>query len=240
MIKMRIFSFLILCYFVSSAFGHAYFTYPIPRIAYCSNSSCTTDGTLKFQGPLWSLPTNSLLADQSPTSQKTCNGSTLKVAASLGHSYDPGFQGKTAVSWPAGSTQTLYIFISQIHPNENQTGYPTDGWRILYRDGTKSDSIFSPITFTYKNVSYPASGNPAPAGGFQLGENISVTITVPSNATTDGVFQFFWRNNVAANGVMWLSCVDVTITSFGINLIPSNISIALTFLLAFISSKLFQ
>lgn len=240
MIKMRDINLLILCYFASSVAGHAYFSYPLPRNVYCSNASCTTNGALSYQGPLWSLPTNSLLKDVSPISQTKCDGSVVKFNATLGNTYDPGFQGKTAVSWLAGSTQTVKIFISQIHVQENQTLYPTDGWRILYRDGNQSNSIFSPIPFTYKNALYPISGNPAPAGGFELGETISVRITVPSNVTNDGIFQFFWRNNGIGGGVMWLSCIDVTITAFGTQLIPSKFSIAFASLLILIISALYK
>jgi hypothetical protein len=241
----------ILCHFVSKACGHAYFSYPIPRNVYCTNSSCTSTGTLGSQGPVWSLPANSSL---SAVSQTTCNGSTVAANAPYGNTYDPGFQNTAAASWAAGSTQTFQIFISQIHSPENQIVYPTDGWEIRYRDGTQSNSTFSPISFTYGNVSYAASGTPAPAIGFQLGQNISVTITVPSSATSDGIFQFFWRNNEVptsnGTGVMWLSCVDVTITplgttttlgtttALGTTLIPSKFCFIFAVLLAAISATL--
>jgi hypothetical protein len=96
---------------------------------------------------------------------------------------------------------------------ENQTVYPTDGWQIRYRDGTQSDSIFSPIEFIYVNVSTTPSIGPYPATGFQLDQIVLATITVPSKTTSDGIFQFYWRNNQGRGGRMWLSCVDVTITS---------------------------
>jgi hypothetical protein len=230
----------ILCHFVSTTTGHAYFSYPIPRNAYCTNASCISNGngTIGYQGPIWSLPRNSSLSAVSPMSQTTCNGSALVANASLGLTYDPGFQNTTAASWTAGSIQTFQIFISQTHLAENQTIYPTDGWQILYRDGTQSNSTFSPISFTYGNVVYAASGAPAPAIGFQLGQNISVTITVPSSATSDGIFQFFWRNNEVGPGVMWLSCVDVTITALGTTSIPSKFSIVFGVLLAAVSAAL--
>ncbi len=236
-----------LCHFVSTASGHAYFSYPIPRNVYCTNSSCTSNGTLESQGPIWRLPANSSL---DTVSQTACNGSTVVANAPLGNTYDPGFQNTAAASWAAGSTQTFQIFISQIHLQENQTIYPTDGWQIRYRDGTQSGSTFSRIPFTYENVSYPISGALAPAVGFPLGQNISVTITVPSGATSDGIFQFFWSNNVVGGGVMWLSCVDITITAvgttttlgtttaLGTNLIPSKFSLIFAVLLVAISAAL--
>jgi len=225
----------ILCHFVSTASGHAYFSYPIPRNVYCTNTSCTSNGTLGSQGPVWALPANSSL---SATSRTTCNGSVLAANASLVNSYDPGFQNITTATWAAGSTQTFQIFISQIHSQENQTIYPTDGWEIRYRDGMQSGSTFSPISFTYGNVSFTTSNIPAPAIGFQLGQNISVTITVPSGATSDGIFQFFWRNNEVGTSVMWLSCVDVTITALGATSIPSKFSIVFAVLLAAVSATL--
>ncbi len=239
----------IFCHFVSTASGHAYFSYPIPRSAYCTNASCIA-GALGPQGPVWSLPANTSLSAESLTSQTTCNGSMLAANAPFGNTYDPGFQNTTAATWAAGSTQTFQIFISQIHSPENQAIYPTDGWEILYRDGTQSGSTFSPISFTYGNASFTASNIPAPAIGFQLGQNISVTITVPSGATSDGIFQFFWRNNEVGTGVMWLSCVDVTITPLGATttlgtttalsttLIPSKFSFIFAVLLADISATL--
>jgi hypothetical protein len=202
----------ILCHFVSWISGHAHFLYPTPRNVYCANASCTFSGVLGPQGPVWILLANSTLAAGSPISQTTCNGSTLAAPASIGNTYDPGFQGTTAASWPAGSTQTLQIFVSQVHLQENQTIFPTDGWQILYRDGTQANSTFSPIEFTYVNVSTTPSIGPAPTIGFQLGQIVLATITVPSKTTTDGIFQFYWRNNEVGPGVMWLSCVDVTIT----------------------------
>ncbi|CAF4186653.1 unnamed protein product, partial [Didymodactylos carnosus] len=176
-------------------------------------STCTSNGVAGAQGPVWSLPANSTLVTASPTSQTTCNGSTLAIPAPAGNSYDPGFKGTTVASWPAGSLQTLQIFVSEIHSTENQTVYPTDGWQIRYRDGAQSGSTFSPIAFTYVNVSTMTSVGPAPTSGFQLGQTVLATITVPSTTTTDGIFQFFWRNNEVGPGVMWLSCVDVTITA---------------------------
>jgi hypothetical protein len=180
------------------------------------------------------------LSAQSPTTQTTCNGSTLFANATYGNTYDPGFQGTTAVSWPAGSTQTFQIFISETHSPENQTIYPTDGWQILYRDGTQSGSTFSPILFTYVNVATAPSTGPDPAIGFQLGQIVYATITVPSGTTNDGIFQFFWRNNEVGPGVMWLSCVDVTITAFGTTLAPSTFSIVFTALLMIAVSMTFD
>jgi hypothetical protein len=206
----------ILCNFVSWTSGHAYFLYPTPRNVYCANSSCTTIGELGRQGPIWSLPANKTLAEVSSTSQTTCNGSVLLENATIGDTYDPGFKGTTAVSWPAGSSQTFQIFVSERHLLENQTIYPSDGWQIRYRDGTQSDSIFSPIEFIYVNVSTTPSIGPHPAIGFEFGQIVLATITVPSNPTSDGIFQFFWHNNQPRGGVMWLSCVDVKITSDGI------------------------
>ncbi len=202
----------ILCHFVPWISGHGYFVYPTARNAYCANASCTTNGALGRQGPLWGLPANSTLDEASSTTQTTCNGSVLLDPASAGDTFDPGFKGTTA-SWPAGSSQTFKIFISELHPRENRTVYPTDGWQIRYRDGTQPNSIFSPINFTHVNVSREASIGPVPASGFQLGQIILATITVPSKPTSDGIFQFYWRNNQGRNGTMWLSCVDVTITS---------------------------
>jgi len=197
-----------------SVSGHAYFVYPTPRIVYCANDSCVTAGTLGRQGALWGLPANRTLDDVSPITQTTCNGSVLITNASIGASYDPGFNGKTSASWQAGSLQTLQIFISELHPIENRTVYPTDGWQIRYRDGTQPNSTFTPIPFTYVNVIDEATIGPVPASGFKLGHIVLATITVPEDATTDGIFQFFWRNNQGRyNGTMWLSCVDVTITS---------------------------
>ena len=206
----------ILCHFVPCISGHAYFLFPTPRNIYCANASCTTNGTLGRQGPLWRLPANTTLDEASPSTQTTCNGSDLLDPASNGDTYDLGFKGTTAASWPAGSLQTFQIFISELHPRENQTVYPTDGWQIRYRDGTQSDSIFSPIDFTYVNVSTTSSIGPASASRFQLGQIILATVTVPSNTTSNGIFQFYWRNNQGRGGTMWLSCVDVTITSHGI------------------------
>ncbi len=213
----------ILCYFVSCVSGHAYFSYPTPRNVYCTNASCTSNGSIGAQGPVWTLPANTTLVTSSPVTQTTCNGSNLLISAPLGNSYDPGFQGTTSASWVAGSTQTLQIFVSEIHSPENQIVYPTDGWQILYRDGTKSNSIFSPIPFTYLNV---LSSGPDPAIGFQLGQIVSASITVPTTTTTDGIFQFYWRNNEVGPGVMWLSCADVTITS--INMTTTSISVTTT------------
>ncbi|CAF1329935.1 unnamed protein product [Adineta steineri] len=221
----------ILCYYVQLVSTHAYFLYPTPRTVYCTNSSCTANGTLGPQGPVWGLTANSSLTAMSPTSQTTCNGSTLATAAPAGGSYDSGFKGTTAASWQAGSTQTLQIFISQIHSPENQTIYPTDGWQILYRDGAQANSTFYPINFIYVNVWTTSSVGPAPAIGFQLGQIVKATITVPSGPTTDGIFQFFWRNNEVGTGVMWLSCADVTITALGITQIPSIFCIVLAALL---------
>jgi hypothetical protein len=234
----------ILCHFVSCISGHAYFSYPTPRNVYCTNASCTSNGALNAQGPVWGLPVNSTLTAASPTSQTTCNGSALIAAARQGNSYDPGFQGITAASWPAGSLQTLQIFVSETHSPENQTIYPTDGWQILYRDGTQSNSTFSPIAFTYVNVSTNASIGPDPAIGFQLGQIVFATIIVPSTATNDGIFQFFWRNNEVGTGVMWLSCVDVTITALstttalGTIPAPSTSSIVVAALLTVVSTIL--
>ncbi|CAF1308531.1 unnamed protein product [Rotaria sordida] len=228
----------ILCHFVSWVYGHAYFSYPTPRNVYCTNASCTANGTLGPQGPVWSLPANSTLIAASPTSQTTCNGSALMPNAPVGNTYDPGFQGKTAASWPAGSSQTFQIFVSQIHSPENQTIYPTDGWQIRYRDGTQPGSIFSPIAFTYLNTSISGSIGLAPAIRFQLGQTVLATITVPLNTTTDGIFQFFWRNNEVGPGVMWLSCVDVTITALGTISAPTTYIIVLATLLTAISAVL--
>lgn len=228
----------ILFHFIKYVSGHAYFVYPIPRNIYCSNSSCTSAGTLGAQGPVWSLPVNNTLSVASPISLKTCNGSSLAMAAPLGKSYDPGYQGTTTASWTAGSIQTLQIFVSQIHSIENQTLYPTDGWQILYRDGTLSNSTFSSIPFTYVNVSTTASIGPSPAIGFKLGQIVQATITVPSIATSNGIIQFYWRNNEVGTGVMWLSCADITITSmstttasFVTNLVTSMFSIIFPILL---------
>lgn len=241
MISFRVLIFIvgvILCHFLSKISGHAYFSYPTPRNVYCTNSSCTSDGVLGAQGPVWSLPANSSLITQSLTSETTCNGSTVLVNASLGNTYDPGFQGTTVVSWTAGSTQTFQIFISEIHSPENQTIYPTDGWQIRYRDGTQSGSTFTPIAFTYVNVSTVASTGPLPAIGFQLGQTILATITVPSGATSDGIFQFFWRNNEVGTGAMWLSCVDVAITAYSTILVPSTFSVILIGLLVALRATL--
>ena len=223
----------ILCHLPLRILGHGYFIYPTPRNVYCSNTSCTTTGALGPQGPIWSLPANASLVSQSLTTQTTCNGSNLIKAASLGNTYDPGFQSITTASWPAGSTQTLQIFISQLHPIENQTVYPTDGWQIRFRDGTQSDSTFSPIVFTYVNSSIPTSIGPDSGSGFQLGQTVLATITVPSVATTDGIFQFFWRNNEISTGFMWLSCADVTISAVGTNTALVTIPAPSTFTVAF-------
>jgi hypothetical protein len=222
--------------FVSRVSGHAHFVYPTPRNPYCANSSCTITGALGAQGPLWRLTANSSLDDVSPTTQTTCNGSILIAPALLGRTYDPGFQGTTAASWQTGSSQTLQLFVSQSHPIENQTIYPTDGWQIRYRDGTQSGSTFSPIAFTYVNVSTVASMGPMPGGGFQVGQIIFATITVPSNATSDGVFQFYWRNSELISGTMWLSCFDVTITALGTISTPSTCLIMLITLLTAVST----
>ncbi|CAF3317389.1 unnamed protein product, partial [Rotaria sp. Silwood2] len=120
--------------------GHAYFSYPIPRVVYCSNTTCIS-GRIGPQGPVWRLSANSSLDTESLTTQTTCNGTNLLAPAPQNDTtYDPGFNGNTAVSWPAGSSQTFQIFISQIHLTENQTIYPTDGWQIRYRDGEQVDS----------------------------------------------------------------------------------------------------
>lgn len=224
----------ILCHFVPWVSGHAYFLLPPPRNTYCANASCTTNGTLGRQGPLWRLPANATLDEASSSTQTTCNGSALLDPASIGDSYDPGFKGITAASWPAGSLQTFQIFISELHPRENQTVYPTDGWQIRYRDGEQPNSVFSPINFTYVNVSTTPSMGPASAREFQLGQIILATITVPSNTTSNGIFQFYWRNNQGRGGTMWLSCVDVTITSHGIIAIGSKLAflIAALFIVA--------
>ncbi|CAF1451058.1 unnamed protein product [Adineta ricciae] len=226
-------AFVILIHFVSRISGHAYFIYPIPRNVYCANSSCTSNGTLGAQGPVWTLPSNSTLSMTSVTSQTSCNGSSLLISAPLGNTYDSGFNGNTSVSWSAGSLQTLQIFISEIHSPENQTIYPTDGWQILYRDGTIPNSTFAPISFLYVNVSTTSSIGPAPAIGFQVGQIVQAQITVPSVATTDGIFQFFWRNNEVGPGVMWLSCADVTITATALATIPTP-SVLSIFFTAFV------
>jgi hypothetical protein len=225
----------IVCYFAPWASGHAYFIYPTPRNVYCANSSCTTSGTLNAQGPIWLLAANNSLIQSSPVTQTTCNGSNLIANASLGNTYDPGFQGITTASWPAGSTQTFQIFVSQTHPVENQTVYPTDGWQIRYRDGTQANSSFVPIAFIYVNVSTGASTGPAPGAGFQLGQIVYATITVPSTMTSDGIFQFFWRNNEIGPGFMWLSCVDVTVTGFGTVLSSSKLFTVFTVLLVLLN-----
>ncbi|CAF2140870.1 unnamed protein product [Rotaria magnacalcarata] len=222
-----IFTISILCHQVSWVYSHGYFSYPIPRNAYCTNSSCTSNGTLGSQGPVWVLPANSSLSVASLTTQTTCNGSNLLPLTNQSVFYDPGLQGKVAASWPAGSSQTLQIFISQIHTTENQTIYPTDGWQIRYRDGTQSSSTFNAIPFTYANFS---TTGPAPGIGFQLGQTVLATITVPPNTTSDGIFQFFWRNNEVGPGVMWLSCVDVSITALSTNLASSKFSIFIALL----------
>jgi hypothetical protein len=228
----------ILCHFELQVSGHAYFVYPTPRNAFCANASCTSNGSLGAQGPVWELPAKSALSEESPITQTTCNGSVLLIGAPQGNSYDPGFQGTTAASWPARSLQTLQIFISEIHSPENQTIHPTDGWQIRYRDGNQSNSIFSPIAFTYVNVSTVASIGPDPAIGFKLGQVVSATITVPSNMTNDGIFQFYWRNNEVGPGVMWLSCVDVNITALGTVLVSSKFSIVSTAILVAVSATL--
>ncbi|UJR19387.1 hypothetical protein I4U23_022517 [Adineta vaga] len=228
----------ILIHFVSRISGHGYFVYPTPRNVYCMNSTCTANGTLGPQGPVWSLAANSTLAMASVTSQTTCNGSTLLTNASLGSTYDSGFSGTASASWRAGSIQTLQIFISQIHTTENQTIYPTDGWQIRYRDGTMSNSTFTPISFTYINVSTTASIGPSPAIGFQLGQIVLAQITVPSTATTDGIFQFYWRNNEDGSGVMWLSCADVTITALGTISTPSKLAIFLSIFLIVVRTSI--
>jgi hypothetical protein len=241
MIFSRLFLFVgigILCYFVSLVSGHAYFLYPTPRNVYCTNASCTANG-IGPQGPVWGLTANTTLAASSQITQTTCNGSTLLSPAPSGNSYDPGFNGTTTASWAAGSTQILQIFISQIHSPENQTIYPSDGWQILYRDGTQSNSIFSPITFTYINV-LPSSLGPDPAIGFQVGQTVWASITVPTKATTDGIFQFYWRNNEVGTGVMWVSCADVTITSLGTIIVLSTFPIIFAALLATISAVLYM
>ncbi|CAF4710774.1 unnamed protein product, partial [Rotaria sp. Silwood2] len=229
----------ILCNFVSWISGHAYFAYPTPRSVYCTNASCTVNGTLGAQGPIWGLPANSTLIVASPISQTTCNGSILVANAPLGNTYDPGFQGKTSASWLTGSTQTLQIFVSETHSPENQTIYPTDGWQIRYRDGTQADSTFSAIPFTYVNVSTMRSVGPAQTIEFQLGQIVSATITVPMNTTTDGIFQFFWRNNEVSGGVMFLSCVDVAIINLSTILAPSTFSIIFASVLTTISATLY-
>jgi hypothetical protein len=188
----------IVCYFAPWASGHAYFIYPTPRNVYCANSSCTTSGTLNAQGPIWLLAANNSLIQSSPVTQTTCNGSNLIANTSLGNTYDPGFQGITTASWPAGSTQTCQVFI-------------------------------------YVNVSTGASTGLAPGAGFQLGQIVYATITVPSTMTSDGIFQFFWRNNEIGPGFMWLSCVDVTITGFGTVLSSSKLFIVFTVLLVLLN-----
>ncbi len=203
----------ILCHFVPRISGHAYFMYPTPRNVYCTNASCTSNGTSGRQGPVWGLTANSTLDAVSPSSQTTCNGSVVLDNARAGDTYDPGFKGATSASWPAGSSQTLQIFVSHIHPTEGQGILPTDGWQIRYRDGTQPNSTFSPIAFIYVNVSTTASTGPYSAIGFQLGQIVLATITVPKNPTSDGIFQFYWRNHAVNTGAMWLSCADVTITS---------------------------
>jgi len=216
------------------------FSNPVPRVVYCSNSSCVTTGGLGSQGPVWGLSANSSLDTESPATQTTCNGTNLLAPARLNFStYDPGFNGNTAVSWPAGSSQTFAIFISQIHLNENQIIYPTDGWQIRYRDGEQAGSTFSPIPFIYVNVSTTATAGPAPAVGFILGQTVRATITVPPKTTNQGIFQFFWRNNEVGQGVMWLSCVDVTITALGTSPVPSIFSIVFMALLTLLGTMLF-
>ncbi len=88
------------------------------------------------------------------------------------------------------------------------------------------------------NVSTTPSIGPAPAIGFQLGQIVSATITVPSKTTTDGIFQFYWRNNEVGPGAMWLSCVDVTITSLSIITVSSKFLIVVAALLVAVSATL--
>ncbi|CAF1655636.1 unnamed protein product, partial [Adineta ricciae] len=110
-------------------------------------------------------------------------------------------------------------------------------WQILYRDGTIPYSTFTPISFLYVNVSTTSLIGPAPANGFQVGQIVQAQITVPSVATTDGIFQFFWRNNEVGPGVMWLSCADVTITALATISTPSILSIFFTaFVIVFSAS----
>ena len=102
----------------------------------------------------------------------------------------------------------------------------------------QSGSTFSPIPFIYVNVSTASSVGPAPAIGFQLGQVVLATITVPSIPTSDGILQFFWRNNEVSTGFMWLSCVDVTITADGVIPFPSIFSIVVAVILLIAASVL--
>jgi hypothetical protein len=79
------------------------------------------------------------------------------------------------------------------------------------------------------NVSTTPSIGPYPGIGFQLGQIVLAKITVPSKPTSDGIFQFYWRNNQGRGGVMWLSCADVTITSDGTITTGGTISISSKF-----------
>ncbi|CAF4800971.1 unnamed protein product [Rotaria magnacalcarata] len=127
----------------------------------------------------------------------------------------------------------------QIHSPENQNIYPTDGWQIRYRDGEQTGSTFSPIPFIYVNVSTTASAGPAPAVDFILGQTVQATVTVPAKTTNQGIFQFFWRNNEVGPGVMWLSCVDVTITALGTTTVPSIFFIVFIVLMTTFGTMLF-
>jgi len=213
--------FLIVLFNILNVSGHAYFSFPVPRIPYCFNTSCQNLGgsaPLGAQGPIGNLPTGAVLATYSPTTLQTCNISHSGAAgflafANLGLTYDPGF---TAVSatWVAGSTAWISIFVSEAHSPENQTLYPTDGFQILFRDGTNSASLFTPLNLTVYfggNVIQSGFGPLATIAWF-TGQSINVSITVPSVATTDGVFQFYWRNELVASGVLFLSCADIAIT----------------------------
>jgi len=208
--------------------GHAYFSQPVPRNAYPVGSAFTnTNGVA--QGPVFALTTDAVLSTVSPTTLTTCNATVAAAAPNnpkTNKTYDPGFSGVSPTTWFAGSAQTVSIFVSESHQPENQTIHPTDGFQILYRDGTTA-SQFYPLSITVTNIGtgvHISGIGPFPTIQWVAGQTVAVGLTVPTTPTLDGVFQFLWRNNEVNTGVLFLSCADVNIvSSYGIRTSSASI-----------------
>jgi len=201
--------------------GHAYFTTPVPREPYCSNSTtCVNGGALGAQGPVWKWSTGAAYSTDTVTATSCGTAGGVFV----GSAANPTGTATTMATWTGGSTATVSFFISETHASENQTEWPgTDGWEIRYRDATDSTSTFTPFTVTTITGLSSNTGVVTPGTGpfpdnFVQGNTVTVTVNVPNQAYTDMEIQFIWSqaNLHPAGGTtlsaMWLSCADVAVT----------------------------
>jgi len=227
--------------------GHAYFaTNPVPRLVWCTTPVGSCSGNANAQGPIWVWPsTQTTFAGYQP--QKSCaSGIPINLNATLGQVNplaftpsnsnpvpDPAANSGTINSWRAGSTQTISVFISQIHPPPTgyTAGVATDGWQIRARDGSNAANDFTAVSltsFSYTNsngtMTTGSGVGPWSSDDFQTGSTITITLQVPSGAAiADWQLQFIWslKNvNLAGKGVaytndnaMWMSCADISVTS---------------------------